>query len=335
MSSTSPDGAPRRRMGIGRIVFSVIAVLTVLAASAFSIRSASGGTDIRTNLSLIAPAAAGGGWDSFQREMQQAMRVNGLVNNVQVVNIPGAGGNIALGQLTTLEDANNLMVGGTGQIAAHAARGTGPELSQVTAVSRVVEEYSLVVVPADSPYRSMDDLATAWRADPARLAWTGGGSFDQLVMADIARTADVPVADTTYIPSDGGGEAIQALLNGTAQASAGGFADIYPQVEAGRLRALGVVAAEPLAGVEEIPTLRSQGYDVTLTNWRALFVPPGVSAEERTELETLIAEAVDTPEWKEAVQRNYWNPVPLSGTELEEFIAAEKERIGTLTEEIK
>lgn len=67
----------------------------------------------------------------------------------------------------------------------------------------------------------------------------------------------------------------------------------------------------------------------------ALFVPPGVSAEERTELEALIAEAVDTPEWKEAVQRNYWNPVPLSGTELEEFIAAEKERIGTLTEEIK
>ena len=335
MSSTSPDGPPRRRTGIGRIVFSVIAVLTVLAASAFSIRSASGGNDIRTNLTLIAPAAAGGGWDSFQRELQQTMRVNGLVNNVQVVNIPGAGGNIALGQLTTLEDANNLMVGGTGQIAAHAARGTGPELSQVTAVSRVVEEYSLVVVPADSPHQSMDDLVTAWRADPAHVAWTGGGSFDQLVMADIARTADVPVADTTYIPSDGGGEAIQALLNGTAQASAGGFADIYPQVQAGRLRALGVVAAEPLAGVEEIPTLRSQGYDVTLTNWRALFVPPGVSAEERTELETLIAEAVDTPEWKEAVQRNYWNPVPLSGTELEEFIAAEKERIGTLTEEIK
>ena len=118
MSSTSPDGPPRRRTGIGRIVFSVIAVLTVLAASAFSIRSASGGNDIRTNLTLIAPAAAGGGWDSFQRELQQTMRVNGLVNNVQVVNIPGAGGNIALGQLTTLEDANNLMVGGTGQIAA-------------------------------------------------------------------------------------------------------------------------------------------------------------------------------------------------------------------------
>ena len=104
MPSTSPDGPPRRRTGIGRIVFSVIAVLTVLAASAFSVRSASGGNDIRTNLTLIAPAAAGGGWDSFQRELQQTMRVNGLVNNVQVVNIPGAGGNIALGQLTTLED---------------------------------------------------------------------------------------------------------------------------------------------------------------------------------------------------------------------------------------
>lgn len=332
-SSSTAD--PPRRTGLGRIVFAVIAAITILTAGAFSIASASAGSAIRSSMTLIAPAAAGGGWDSFQREMQQAMRVNGLVNNVQVVNIPGAGGNIGLGQLTTLEEANNLMVGGTGHVAAHAARGSGPELTQVTPIARVVEEYSLVVVNAKSPYQTLDDLMTAWKADPAHVAWTGGGSFDELVMADIAGAVGVPVAGTTYIPADGGGEAIQALLNGSAQASAGGFADMYPQVEAGRLRALGVVAPERLDGVDSIPTLREQGVDVTLTNWRALFAPPGVSAEDRAELETLIGEAVETPEWKDAVKRNYWKSVPLQGADLEQFIRDEQQRIGKLTEEIK
>ncbi|MDO5634261.1 MAG: tripartite tricarboxylate transporter substrate-binding protein [Micrococcus sp.] len=333
--STSDVAAPRTRFGPGRIIFSVIAAITVIAASVFSIQSASGGNDIRTNMTLIAPAAAGGGWDSFQREMQQAMRVNGLVNNVQVVNIPGAGGTIGLGQLSTLPTANNLMVGGTGQIAARARYGSGPDLEDVTPIARVVEEYSLVVVANNSEYQTLDDLIEAWKADPARVAWTGGGSFDQLVMADIATKAGIPVDETTYIPSDGGGEAIQALLNGTAKATAGGFADIYPQVEGGRLRALGVVAEERLEGADDIATLREQGLDVTLTNWRALFAPPGITAEERTELENLVAEAVVTDEWADAVARNFWTQVPLTGSELEQYVKDEKVRIGELTEAIQ
>lgn len=332
-SSSTAD--PPRRGGLGRLLFSVVAVITVIVASAFSIGSASGGTDVRTNLTLIAPAAAGGGWDSFQRELQQAMRVNGLVNNVQVVNIPGAGGTIGLGQLSTLEEPNNLMVGGTGHIATHAARGAGPQLSDVTPIARAVEEYNLVVVPADSPYQSMDELIEAWRADPPHVAWTGGGSFDQLVMADLAGQAGIDVEETTYINSDGGGEAIQALLNGTAQATAGGFADMYPQVQGGRLRALGVVAPERLTGVEDIPTLREQGYDVTLTNWRGVFAPPGISTEDRADLEALVTEALQTPEWADAVERNYWNLVPLTGPELETFIDDEVQRIQRLTEEIR
>ncbi|MBB4736299.1 tripartite tricarboxylate transporter substrate binding protein [Micrococcus cohnii] len=333
MPATSPRERPRRG-GLGRIIFSVMAVVTIVAACAFSIASASGGNDIRTNLTLIAPAAPGGGWDSFQREMQQSIRSHQLVNNVQVVNIPGAGGTIGLGQLTTLEEANNLMVGGTGQIAAQAAYGSGPELDDVTPVARVVEEYSLVVVPADSEYETLDDLVEAWREDPKGIAWTGGGSFDQLVMADLAMKADIPVDDTTYIPSDGGGEAIQALLNGSAQATAGGVADIYPQVESGRLRALGVVSEKRLEGMD-IPTVKEQGYDVTLTNWRALFAPPGVSDEDRAELEKLVGEAVATPEWKDAVKRNHWSAVPLEGEELEQYIRDEKQRIGELTEQIQ
>ncbi|WP_414644522.1 tripartite tricarboxylate transporter substrate binding protein [Brachybacterium sp.] len=311
----------------------MLAVPVIGIAAAQSIRAAAGGTNVRSNLTLIAPAAAGGGWDAFQRELQQTMRSNSLVGNVQVVNIPGAGGTIAVGSLSQLTAPNNLMVGGTGQIAAQIQFGTEAVLTDVTPVARVVEEYALVTVPAESPHQDLDSLIEAWAEDPPAMAWTGGGSFDQLVMTDLALAAGIAPKETTYISSDGGGEAIQALLNGTAQATAGGFADMYPQIQSGRLRGLGVVAPEPLDGID-IPTLPELGYDVTLTNWRALFAPPGVSPEDIADLEELITEAVATPEWKDAVQRYYWEEVPLGSEELVQYVADETERIAGLFEEI-
>lgn len=327
--SAQDESRGRKRRSVGTTVFAVIAAAVIGLASFFSIQSASGGDDIRANLTLIAPAASGGGWDTFQREQQQAMRSNQIVNNVQVLNIPGAGGTIALGNLSTMTAPNTLMVGGSGHLVAQVQFGTAAQIADVTPISLVVEEYDIITVPADSPYQTLDDLVAAWQADPAGITWTGGGSFDQLVMTDLALAADVPASETTYIPSDGGGEAIQALLNGTAKASTGGFADMYPQVEAGRLRVLGIAAEEPLPGVD-IPTLTEQGYDVTLTNWRAVFAPPGMTEEQIAELRAITDEAVATPEWQSAVERNYWTEVPLEGEELDQFIADETARIEEL-----
>jgi putative tricarboxylic transport membrane protein len=334
--SGTSDDAPSRGRGrrLATAVFAVVAIAVIGLASFFSIRSASGGTDVRNNLTLIAPAAAGGGWDTFQRELQQAMRTNNLVNNVQVVNVPGAGGTIGIGSLAQLPESNNLMVGGTGQIAANIQFDTPSKIEDVTPIAKVLEEYDIIVVPADSPYQTMDELVEAWEQDPQGIPWTGGGSFDQLVMTEIALAAGISPAQTTYIPSDGGGEAIQALLNGTAQASAGGIADIYPQVESGRLRVLGVAAEERLPGLEDIPTLREQGYDVTLTNWRALFAPPSATEEEVDQLQELVAEAVATPEWKATVERNYWRESPMQDEEFDRFITDETERITDLFEEM-
>ncbi|AHW63833.1 hypothetical protein CGLY_06940 [Corynebacterium glyciniphilum AJ 3170] len=332
-----PDHARSRFRTVGTAVFAVVAVVVIGTASFFSIRSASGGTDVRSNLSLIAPAAAGGGWDTFQRELQQTLRTNGIVNNVQVVNVPGAGGTIGVGVLAQQPEANNLMVGGSGHITAQVQFGTPSRIQDVTPVAKVLEEYDIIAVPADSPLESMDDVSDAWTQNPRSLAWTGGGSFDQLVMTDIALELGVPASETTYIPSDGGGEAIQALLNGTADVTAGGFADIYPQVESGRLRVLGVVAEDRLSGspeIEAIPTLAEQGIDVTITNWRALFAPPSATREDIEELQDLIAEAVETPEWRATVERNYWREAPMHGEELDQYIQDETDRITTLFEEM-
>lgn len=333
VQETLQTGPPGRRAvlkGLG----AVVALGSFGTAAYGSITSRTSGTDLRSNLTIIAPAAAGGGWDTIAREMQMVQRENQIINNTQVVNQPGAGGTIALSNLIIMEgDPQTLMVGGTGQLAATIQYETEATLDDVTPLAVVVEEYGVIVVPGDSPYESLDDLVKAWKDDPGALPWTGGGSFDELVITDLALKAGVDLANFQFVSSDGGGEAIQALLNGTAKAATGGYPDNVDQIEAGNLRALALVAPEPVEGID-IPTAVEQGYDVSLTNWRLLAAPPGITEEEKAELEDVILETIDAPEWAEAVERYHWSENRIFGDELTDFLETERERISGLYEEM-
>ena len=316
-------------------VYGVAAAAVIGLAAFFSVQSATAGTDLRANLTLIAPAGPGGGWDTFMREQQQAMRANNLVVNSEVVNIPGAAGTIGLGKLSTMEgEPNKMMVTGAGLVAGVEQLDSAVTHEDVRPIARVVEEYDVVVVPADSPYETLDDLVTAWKADPKAVAWTGGGTFDQLVMTELALEVGIDPSDTTYIPNSGGGEATQALITHTADAATSGYKDVSDQIDAGRLRALGLAAPQQLDGVD-IPTLTEQGYEVDLANWRAAVAAPGITDEEFAELQTLLEETVATPEWKDAVDRNKWTEVYLAGEEFDEFMASERQRIADLVKELK
>ncbi|MDY0830046.1 tripartite tricarboxylate transporter substrate-binding protein [Microbacterium sp. BG28] len=338
MTTPSDESAPRTktttRNVIGRVIGGVVTAAAVGVAAFGSISSAAAGQEISASMTIVAPAAAGGGWDGVARELQQAQKANGLVNNVQVVNMPGAGGTIALGNVSVLNgQANNLLVGGTGLLAATIQFNSAATLADVTPLAVVVEEYDVIVVPADSPYESLDDLVEAWQENPKALPWTGGGSFDQLVVTDLALAAGIDPVETTYISSDGGGEAIQALLNGTAKAAAGGYPDNIDQIEAGRLRALALVAKEPIEGID-IPTAADQGYDISLTNWRMLAAPAGLTDDEVDQLTQLILDSVETTQWQDAVERYRWTERVITGDELTGFLDDEESRIRTLYEEM-
>lgn len=326
-------GSPGRRAvlkGLG----AAVALGSIGTAAYGSITSRSGGTDLRSNLTIIAPAAAGGGWDTIAREMQMIQREHSIINNTQVLNMPGAGGTIALANMVNLEgDPQTMLVGGTGQLAATIQYDTDVTLEDVTPLAVVVEEFGVIVVAADSPHQTLDDLVAAWKADPGSVPWTGGGSFDQLVVTDLALKSGVDTSQIQYISSDGGGEAIQALLNGSAAAATGGYPDNVDQIESGSLRSLALVSAERVEGID-MPTTAEQGYDVTLTNWRMLAAPPGITDQERDELVAVIQETIDTPEWEEAIERYHWAENRIYGAELEQFLSDERDRITALYEEM-
>ncbi|MDO5501301.1 MAG: tripartite tricarboxylate transporter substrate-binding protein, partial [Propionibacteriaceae bacterium] len=135
------------------------------------------------------------------------------------------------------------------------------------------------------------------------------------------------------IPKSGGGEAVQVLTSGAADVAVSGYNEFADQIEAGRMRGLAVVAPEPVDGIP-LPTLLDAGYDVQMTNWRGFVAPPGITDEQFDELREIVTEAVATPEWQEAMARNMWTDVFLTGPEFDAFVEEDTARIRALVEEL-
>lgn len=310
--------------------------LAVIGAAAYDAASSGGGSGARTNLTLVAPASAGGGWDSAAREAQQALRANAIVTNSTVLNIPGAGGTIGLSEVVNSlrGDATNLMVMGMVMLGAIEVNGSGVTMEEVTPIARLTDDYDVVVVPADSPLQSMDDLVAEWTQDPSGFTWGGGslGSVDQMIIAQLALGEEIDPPDVSYLAYSGGGELATSLLSGTIRASVSGYQDFKDQVDAGRLRALAVCAPEPV-DIIDLPTLRDEGYDVSITNWRGVVAPPGITDEERAELEAIVTEWVQTPEWQDAITRNQWTDTFLVGAEFETYLQEQTEYVAGIWEE--
>lgn len=290
----------------------------------------------RTKLTMVAPAAPGGGWDSFARESQQAMRSNGVVNMVQVVNVPGAAGTIGLSQVIRMTDRHDvLLVTGSVMVGGSIMSGSGDSLADTTPIARLADDYDVLVVPADSPFETLDDFVASWRNDPGGHAIAGGslGGIDHLLSGLLAQAVGIDPPAVNYIAYPGGGEVVTSLLSHTAVAGISGYNDFRDQIETGALRALAISSAEPLSGVD-IPTFRESGIDVEMSNWRGLVAPPGIDDDTRTELIQIVEEYRDTDEWRDTLLRNNWADEYMSGDEFEAFLDSETERIEQITKEL-
>ena len=318
-----------------RTVGALAVVGAVTVAGIDAARSASG-SDARAKLTLIAPAAAGGGWDLVARESQQALRSDGIVNNAQVVNVPGAGGTIGLSQLENLSgQPTTVMITGTVMLGGIAINNSDTTLADTVPIAKLAEDFEVFVVPKDSPIQNLEDMIEAWRANPGGLPIGGGslGGIDHIVAGQLAQEADIDPAAINYIAYSGGGEVLTSLLSNTVGVAVSGFNDFRDQIEAGNVRALAVAAPEPLEGFD-VDTFIEQGYNVDLVNWRGIVAPPGISDEDRQTLVDIVTEMVETEQWATAVERNRWKESVVTGDEFGEFLEVEQARITGILEEL-
>lgn len=288
-------------------------------------------------LTLIAPAAPGGGWDQTARAMQQVFRSAQISPTAQVVNVPGAGGVIGLAQVVNARrgDPNTMMVTGLIMMGSILTNQSPVTLAETTPLARLLGEYEVLVVPAESPHQTLTDFVTAWRADPGSLAIAGGsaGGTDHMLAGLLALAADVDVTQINYLPHSGGGESLAALLGNHVAGGINGYAELASFIETGRLRALGISSEERVPGLA-VPTFKEQGVDVSLANWRGVAAPPGISPEERARLVTALDKMHAAEEWKEALRQNNWSDLYLTGTDYEAFLTQEGLRTAAVLQSI-
>lgn len=281
-------------------------------------------------LQMFVPAAPGGGWDQTARAMEQVLRATNAVRGVQITNAGGAGGTVGLPQFLNQWRGrpNALMVAGMVMVGAIIANKSPFKIMQTTPIAVLTGEFLALVVPAASPFRTAQDFFAALKADPTRVPVAGGsaGGSDHILLGMMAKAAGVPANRASYVAFAGGGPATAAILGAQVAAGISGFGEFSEQIKAGRMRLLAISAGERQPGIEA-PTLKEQGIDVELFNWRAVFAPPGVNDAQRAAMIRLVETMAASPQWEEACKTRDWTRITQTGDRFKSFLEAEVARI--------
>ncbi|RYF22306.1 MAG: tripartite tricarboxylate transporter substrate binding protein [Comamonadaceae bacterium] len=275
---------------------------------------------------MMLPANPGGGWDTTGRALGKALQDAGVASSVTYDNKGGAAGAIGLAQFVNSSkgDANALMVMGAVMLGGIITGKPPVNLSQATPIARLTSEYNVFVLPTNSPFKNMGEVIAQLKKDPGSVKWGGGsrGSTEHIAAAMIAREVGVDPAKINYVAFRGGGEAIAAILGGNVTIGGGGYSEMAEYINTKKMVPIAVTSGERLKG-SSVPTLKEQGVNVEIGNWRGVYAPPGITAEQRAALTDMVAKAVKSKAWAEALEKNDWTPAWLAGDEFAKFVDAE------------
>jgi putative tricarboxylic transport membrane protein len=258
-----------------------------------------------------------------------------LVSGVQFDNKGGAAGTIGLAQFVNSAkgDPNAMMVGGMVMVGGIILQQSPVNLGMVTPIARLTSEWEVIVVPAASPHKTMGDLVKAFKENPGKVSWGGGsaGGTDHILVGLIAKAVGADPAKINYVAFKGGGEALTGIIGGHVTAGVSGIGEFQEQIKGKRLRALAVSAPKAVDGV---PSLKEQGVDVELGNWRGVFGGPGITPQQRDALVKIVREATETPAWKQTLDKLGWTPVFLGGDQFRAFLDEDTKRVAGIIESL-
>jgi tripartite-type tricarboxylate transporter receptor subunit TctC len=258
-------------------------------------------------VSIVVPFPPGGVADLHARPLAPVLeRI--LKQPVAVVNKSGAAGAVGMQAVATSKaDGYTLLLALSSiSIIPEVDRlfGRPPAYSrdQLAPIALLSADPTVLVVRADSPWRSVADLVAEAKRRPGAVTFSSSGVYGTLHMAMelFAHAAGIRLR---HVPYAGGGPAVTALLGGHVDALASGPSVVIPHLKAGTLRALASWGERRLQALPEVPTLKELGYDAEFYIWAGLFAPKGTPAAVMRVLRDAVRQAAADPEFKEAMAK--------------------------------
>ncbi|WP_115790116.1 Bug family tripartite tricarboxylate transporter substrate binding protein [Arthrobacter silvisoli] len=283
-----------------------------------------------TGLRIMVPNTAGGGYDTTARTAAKVMNDTKTATNVEVFNLAGAGGTVGLARLVNEKGNKDLaMLMGLGVVGASYTNKSEAKLTATTPLARLIQEPGAIMVPKDSPYKTIGELVDAWKKDPSKLAVGGGsspGGPDHLLPMQLAQAVGIDPKKVNFVSFDGGGDLLPAILGNKIGFAASGAGEYIQQIKTGSVRVLAVSGAERLEGIDA-PTFKESGIDLEFTNWRGIVAPPGVSDADRDRIVTALTKMHGTDEWKAALKDHGWTDAFITGEEFSTFLKEQDTRV--------
>ena len=300
-------------------------------------------------LDFVAPAGAGGGWDSTIRAVAKALADAQIVTApIAVRNAPGSGGAVHLSQLQAKPDNADTITVYSPPILFFNLNGSSPYgFRDTKPLARLIADYAAFVVKADSPYQTIHDVMEALKKSPTSVRIGGSsarGSMDHVQFLIIAQAAGVEALDKipyrTY-EQDGATlsmaeRQIASLTSGSIDLLSTGLSDVKDLLESGKVRVLAQTAERRIGAgkVSEIPTCQESGIDATFINWRGLFGAPQMPDYAVAYWRNALQRLQETPEWKAACETNGWDNIYLDAPDFQAFLEKTEQEYMTVMKAI-
>ena len=277
----------------------------------------------------IAPSDPGGGWDFTCRTIGRLLTETGVIDEtVQTTNVSGGTGAVAFARVAgSRADDENLIVGTSSVAITQIAQGKYPGGTDTMRwLAMLGADVGVLVVPADSPFQTLDDFLAAAKENPSSMVVGGSsaaGGWDHLRLLMLAGEAGMePDAykSMRWVNFNSGSPAVTQMLGGQVQAVTTDIGEIGGFVQSGDIRILVAMSDEPIPAFPDAPTTASLGLEMTGYNWRGFYVGGDVSDEAYDGWVEKMKALYDTPEWKEAAQANGLIPIWRGGAEFSEYV---------------
>ena len=253
-------------------------------------------------IELVVSFGAGGGTDVLARSLAEGLRTH-LPQAVAVNNKPGASGSIGMTDVAKANPDGYKLIMLTVEATILSHIGIGKVSNQdFTPIARLNFDPSAITVKADAPWNTLEEFLDATRKKPGEISVgnAGPGSIWHVAATALEAKAGIKV---NHISFQGAGPAVLALAGGHVDSVAVSPAEVSTQVQAGKLKILGVMADQRVKGFEKVPTFKEKGIDLKLGAWRGLAGPKGMPANVVQTLTEAVRLAVNEPVYKDALER--------------------------------
>jgi putative tricarboxylic transport membrane protein len=282
-------------------------------------------------LTLIVPWGAGGGTDATARIIASLLEKE-LKQPINVVNRTGGNGVVGHSAIASAAPDGYTIGMATVEIAMMHWQGlTDLKYSSYTPIALVNLDPAGFQVRADSPYKNMNDVLAAIKANPGKFkaSGTGQGGIWHLALAGMLKDLKIDPASVPWVPSNGAAPGLQDLVAGGVEFAPCSLPEARSLIDAGKVRSLAIMDAQPAALFPNVPTLKAAtGSDWQLGAWRGIVAPKGIPKDVETALTAALKKVYDGKEYKDFMASRGFGVIWAAGADYENFMAKSNADLG-------